>query len=128
MILQNLKNGKDWALENKNDLLLAVSFFLIAIIAFGLGRLSFTVENSSVKTPIRVEENGAALGLTGDRAAGEQKNQVLLPYVGSKNGSVYHLPGCSGASRIAEENKIWFSSKEEAENLGYRPAKNCEGI
>lgn len=49
-------------------------------------------------------------------------------YVGSRNGSKYHLPWCSGAQRIKEENKVWFGSKVEAENRGYVPAKNCEGI
>lgn len=49
-------------------------------------------------------------------------------YIGSKNSNVYHLPDCPGAQRIKEENKICFSSKEEAEKAGYRPAKNCPGL
>lgn len=49
-------------------------------------------------------------------------------YVASRNGSKYHLPWCSGAQRIKEENKIWFDSKEEAERRGFSPAKNCPGI
>jgi len=49
-------------------------------------------------------------------------------YVGSKNSNKYHLPWCSGARRIAEHNKVWFSSKAEAEAAGYTPAGNCKGI
>jgi len=49
-------------------------------------------------------------------------------YVGSRSGSVYHLPWCSGAQRIAEENKVWFETQEEAEAAGYRAAKNCPGL
>lgn len=49
-------------------------------------------------------------------------------YVGSKNSNVYHLPECPGAKRIKEENIRCFASKEEAENTGYRPAKNCPGL
>lgn len=49
-------------------------------------------------------------------------------YVASKNGTKYHLPTCPGAKRIKEENKIWFDSKTEAEQAGYEPAKNCQGI
>ena len=49
-------------------------------------------------------------------------------YVASKNSNKYHLPWCSGAARITEENKIWFSSKAEAEAAGYTPAGNCKGI
>jgi hypothetical protein len=49
-------------------------------------------------------------------------------YVASKNGTAYHLPTCTGAKQIKEENKIWFASKEDAELAGYKPAKNCKGI
>lgn len=127
MIPENHKNIKSFLNENKNDIFLAGSFFLIAVISFGLGRLSFMMENRTEKMPVRVEENGAVLGLAGSKGVEGQGNEALL-YLGSKNGTVYHLPSCSGAKRIAEENKIWFSSKEEAEGLGYRPAKNCDGL
>jgi hypothetical protein len=49
-------------------------------------------------------------------------------YVGSRSGKTYHLPWCSGALRIKEENKIWFATKAEAEARGYKPAANCKGI
>ena len=49
-------------------------------------------------------------------------------YVASKSGTRYYLPWCSGAKQIKEENKVWFTSKEDAESKGYTPAKNCKGI
>jgi hypothetical protein len=49
-------------------------------------------------------------------------------YVASKTGTKYHLPWCSGARRIKEENKVWFATKEEAEAAGYTPASNCKGL
>jgi len=39
--------------------------------------------------------------------------------VGSINSNKYHWPNCSFGARISEENQIWFSSEEEAENAGY---------
>ena len=48
--------------------------------------------------------------------------------VASKSGTKYHLPWCSGASTIKEENKIWFDSYEEARKAGYTPAGNCKGL
>jgi len=54
----------------------------------------------------------------------EQKSQI----VASKNGEAYHYIWCPGAKRIKDENKIYFNSKEEAEKVGYRPAKNCPGL
>lgn len=49
-------------------------------------------------------------------------------FVASISGTKYHLPSCSGAKRIKEENKVWFSTKEDAELAGYGPAGNCPGI
>jgi cell division septation protein DedD len=49
-------------------------------------------------------------------------------YVASKTGTKYYLPWCGTAKRIKEENKVWFSSKAEAEAAGYEPAKNCKGL
>ena len=49
-------------------------------------------------------------------------------YVASKNGTKYYLPWCGGVKNIKEENKVWFSSKEEAEAKGYGPAANCKGL
>lgn len=40
-------------------------------------------------------------------------------YVGSKNGTKYYTPGCSGTSRIKPENYIWFQSAEDATLQGY---------
>lgn len=121
MVLQTLKKIKPWLAENKSDLFIAFSFFLIAIIGFGLGRLSVSFEEP--KEAIRVEHT-ALPALAGTGSIQTEGTR----FVGSKNGSVYHLPHCSGAARIKEENKIWFSSKEEAESLGYTPAKNCNNL
>ena len=46
-------------------------------------------------------------------------------FVGSKNSKIYHKPGCSYAKKILDKNKIWFSSKEDAESRGYRMGKCC---
>jgi len=56
------------------------------------------------------------------------EGQVGGKYVASKNGSKYHFPWCSGATRMKEENKIWFETKEAAEKAGYGPAANCKGL
>ncbi len=45
-------------------------------------------------------------------------------FAGSKNGTKYYTPGCSGLDRIKPENLIWFESEEDATLQGYTPA-NC---
>lgn len=111
MLSEKFNSVKAFVKENQSDLFIALSFFLIAVIGFGLGRFSYVMRE---KEPVKIEESD--LG---------SANASLGLYLASKNGSNYYLPSCSGASRIKEENKIWFSSKEEAEGLGYKPALNC---
>ncbi|HPJ30004.1 MAG TPA: Ada metal-binding domain-containing protein [Methanothrix sp.] len=47
-------------------------------------------------------------------------------YVGSKTSNKYHLPDCSYAKKIKEENRITFSDQEEAREAGYSPCGVCK--
>ena len=47
------------------------------------------------------------------------------PFVGSKNSDVYHYPSCYHVNAIKPENKITFSTVQEACSRGYRPCKDC---
>lgn len=40
-------------------------------------------------------------------------------FVGSKNGTKYYTPGCSGTKRINPENYVWFSTVQDAQLQGY---------
>ncbi len=118
----------------ENDVILVVVIILVAFISFGLGRLSKIGEN---KTPITIESATEVQPPTNLEAklpsnkptsgVGASTNSDKL-YVASKSGTKYHYPWCPGALNIKEENKIWFSSKEEAESAGYSPAANCKGL
>lgn len=104
---------------NQNDIFIILIIVLTSSASFGLGRLSKIEE---VKIPLRIENNTALIAET------TNSKEIKGKYVASVSGSKYHLPWCSGAQRISDKNKIWFDSKEEAENRGYSPAKNCKGI
>ena len=124
MLPHSAEKVKVWILKNKTDLLTALIIFLIGRASFGLGRLSVSLPQ---KEPIHLEDpilsQGQAATALPVRAA--LKNGS---FVASKSGSVYYAIWCSGVSRIREENKVWFQTKEEAKAQGYRPAKNCPGL
>ena len=112
-----------------SDYALVLILILLGTLSFGLGRLSVTEKNTfpvtfceehTLQATQSAEKNNASVISSQQLSSGQ--------YVGSKNGSVYHLPWCSGAKRIAEENMVWFNTKEEAESAGYRPAANCKGL
>ncbi len=98
------------------EIILVSVIILTAFIGFALGRISALREE---KFPIKIESG---------EFPGVQEGSVIKSFVGSKNGAVYHYPSCPGAQQIKEENKIYFSSRDEAEKAGYRPAANCPGL
>lgn len=74
----------------------------------------------------RISQENTAAPADNDHATSAQKS--IETYVASKNSTKYHLPWCSGARRISEENKVWFATKEDAAAAGYTPAANCPGM
>ena len=106
-----------------DDAFLILSIFLIALASFGLGRLSVIYgSREALKIEYAEGQGAAAVSAIAETAAAERN------YVASINGTKYYLPNCSGVGRINDENKIWFTTKEEAEIAGYTPAANCSGL
>lgn len=52
--------------------------------------------------------------------------QAQGAYTASNASDKFHLPSCSSAARISEDNRLWFSSREEAVAAGYTPCGRCE--
>lgn len=102
------------------------SFFLGKIAALEQRKQGVVVE--TIPTAIAPLQTKSSQEEVGERGAtfSESAGDVML--VGSVNSNVYHFPWCSGARRINEENKLTFTSYQEAQQAGYRPAKNCEGL
>jgi len=118
-----LANIKKLINPYEKDIILAVVIILVALIGFGLGRLSKIKEG---KAPLIVEntQNDANAQIAPSISNTTADGGV----VASKNGTKYHYPWCSGAATIKEENKVTFSTIEEARKAGYLPASNCKGL
>lgn len=58
---------------------------------------------------------------TGSQTSAKTKATVK----GNMKSRIYHVPGCKNYDDISPQNIEWFASEEEAENAGYRKAKNC---
>jgi hypothetical protein len=113
-------------------------FALCAVFLAGTGGYLFGSLDPLSPVPkaveIRVGERVSAR-TTPPATAATTTVPILVPaeklagkYAASKKGTKYYLPTCSGAKSISEANKIWFSTKEEAERAGYAPAATCKGI
>ncbi|MBI5045889.1 MAG: hypothetical protein HZC14_02730 [Candidatus Niyogibacteria bacterium] len=127
MLAERINKFKTALEERKNDLFTAAAIVLIAIIGFGLGRLSAIYER---KTPVTVEylnDTGTttnAMTSNKDENTGFSVNNTGI--VASKNGSKYYPADCPAAARIKEENKIRFNSAKEAEAAGYSASVMCQ--
>lgn len=126
-MLNKFSEIKDFLKKNESDLVLAFGVILISLISFAAGHLTAP---GSEKQPIKVEYLKASgfQNSTDDLKLQAIEERTNGMYVASKKSTKYHLPDCPGVKKIAEHNKIWFISKEEAENMGYEPAGNCPGL
>lgn len=50
---------------------------------------------------------------------------VAGPIVGNRRSRIYAWPGCGAYDSMSPENRVVFSSREAAEQQGYRAARNC---
>jgi len=113
-------------LPNKEDAFIVLTIILVALISFGIGRLS-----APKSEPIQIK-NLEKASVEELQVSTEQENSETTDYqgkvVGSSRSDKYHLPECPGAKQISEQNKVWFDSIEAAEKAGYKPAANCPGL
>ena len=56
----------------------------------------------------------------------ESENKEPGYYVGSSESDVFHLPSCRYVDQILPENKITFSTRQEAIDAGYRACLVCK--
>ncbi len=128
-----LKKSKCF-LDTNNDIFILVIIIFVAFGSFGLGRLSKIDESNNT---LRIDNIGASVLDAREMRTKGVLNKEIQPttlstlggtYIGSKNGSKYHFPWCSGAKRIKEGNKVTFNTIKEARGAGYTPAGNCKGL
>lgn len=130
LIFTNIKDkyySKKSGLKIKNDLYIVIMIFFVGTASFGLGKLSSFERQKTPISILKTKEYMLSTALEGLPEKNiENKTQGML--VASKSGTKYYYSWCSGASRIKEENKIWFNSIEEARAKGLTPASNCTGL
>jgi hypothetical protein len=105
---------------------LVVTLALVALCAFGLGRLSVQVER---QPHLLIHPPGDRVGAAVPTpyvsiqpktvAAGEGN------FFASKNGTKYYSTACASGGNIKPENQVWFSTAQDAQAAGYSLATTC---
>lgn len=128
-------------LKYGDKIILAIGIILIAGISFEAGFLKgqknqkepIVINQPASDTCPKVEDSQNTGGTTSSPQQNNQtktENQIAAEnqkcaFVASKNSNKYHLPTCQWANKIKPENKICFSSVQEAQSRGYQGAKCC---
>ncbi len=100
---------------DKKSILLSLIIILTASASFGLGRLSI-VEKYKANDEVAI--------IT-PKLQNLDMDESLFKFVASKNGTKYYPIGCKSASRIKDENKVYFLTVEEAEGANLTPSSTC---
>lgn len=105
---------------------LVATLALVALCAFGLGRLSVQVAQ---QPHLLIHSPGDSSGVAVPTpyvsvqpktvAAGEGN------FFASKNGTKYYLRSCASGANIKLENQVWFLQASDAEAAGYSAATHC---
>ncbi len=99
---------------------LILVIILVALFAFGIGRLSRTGD----REPIKIEYDQGLSQVSGISQTASVINSIPAGGVfASSKGKKYYYPGCSNT--ISEANKITFSTSKDAESAGFTLASNC---
>lgn len=100
--------------KKRNFLFIVAVIILTSLISFFLGRLS-VLDTQEEKVQIYYPDVVKSIV---DAEGGESARVSA-----SKSGTKYYFEWCS--SSVKEENKVYFDTKEKAENAGYTLASGC---
>ena len=113
----------------QQDIVLVIAVALITIISFNTGKIYGT---ANLKNSIRVIKGQETTNASPNTPPSDEEiirtsAKADLRVVASKSSmsKKYHFLWCPSAEKIKEENKIYFSSDQEAESRGYTLAGNC---
>lgn len=108
------------AIDIPNIVIIGCAVILVLIYAFsGGGEPKKEIQKEEVKPPVVTE------------VAPKPKSNVgaakieYLTYVGNSKSRVFHRENCGSVSKMKENNKVFFSSRDKAFDSGYKPCQRC---
>jgi len=118
--------------EKGKDILVVIIVILVGLGSFELGRLSKGNEPQGIKIeyPDQKQTNGiiqssndiSSVSMTSTNLT---SNSTGKSFFASSRGSKYYTISCSAGKTIKQENRVWFTTGEEAEQAGYTLSSSC---
>ena len=116
--------------EKGKDILVVIIVILVGLGSFELGRLSKENGSEGIKIEYGDQYQGtsqtanAISAITG--VGHPETNSSGKTFFASSRGSKYYSTSCSAGKTIKQENRVWFTTGEEAERAGYTLSSSCE--
>ncbi len=120
--------------DTAKDLSIVAVILIVAFGSFGLGRLSKNEGSVLAVEPGNMLANQTAQAIVPEIAPVSiatpiaEKAHTTGDFVASKRGKKYYSLGCSGVKNLLEANKIYFATKQEAEQAGYTKSASCPDL
>ncbi|MCC7160573.1 hypothetical protein IT399_02555 [Candidatus Nomurabacteria bacterium] len=123
--------------DTGKDIMVVIIVILVGLGSFELGRLSKESDTGGIKISSVQEKGDYKLEYAnqGANAVSSVKsantiNSIIKDNSGknffaSNRGSKYYSLGCSAGKTIKQENRIYFTTGEEAERAGYTLSSSC---
>jgi hypothetical protein len=118
--------------EKGKDILVVLIVILVGVGSFEFGRLSKENRSGGLKIEytdpqgLNSQGQGANVLYAASAATVPNKPQNASgAYFASSRGTKYYPAGCTAGQNIKEANKVWFATREEAEQAGYELSSSC---
>jgi micrococcal nuclease len=101
--------------------------FDLELVRLGYGRAYTRFPFKHMNEFKAVERSARARGLgmwSREKKAAWSNPETRGKILGNVRSHIYHLPGQYGHDRVAEKNRVYFNTEEEASKAGFRKAKN----
>ena len=122
--------------EKGKDILIVIIVILVGLGSFELGRLSKENSSSGLKIEYPSQEQSIDQAGNAISATENTKTPSIIPTIQNSNsagktffassrGSKYYTTSCSAGKTIKQENRIYFTTGEEAQQAGYTLSSSC---
>lgn len=116
--------------EKGKDILVVIIVILVGLGSFELGRLSKENGSEGIKIEYGDQYQGTsqtANAISSVTDVGRlETNSSGKTFFASSRGSKYYSTSCSAGKTIKQENRVWFTTGEEAERAGYALSSSCQ--
>ena len=111
--------------EKGKNILIVLIIILLGLSSFELGRLSKGKDSSGIKIEYPNKTLSAQANAISSVTPTKTQTSTGKNFFASSRGTKYYPVGCSAGATLKQENRIYFTTREEAEQAGYELSSSC---